>query len=36
MKNAIITGAVVVGMIALFNQFDATKQLLNGGNRYFN
>jgi hypothetical protein len=36
LKQAALTAAVTVAFIALMNQFDQTKQLLSGGNRYFN
>jgi len=36
MKQSFYTAAMVVGMIAIFNQFEVTKNLLNGGNKFFN
>lgn len=35
LKNAFYTALMVVAITALANQFDGTKKLLNGGNKYF-
>lgn len=34
-KQAIITAVVTVALLALVNQFDATRNLVNGGNKFF-
>lgn len=35
LKQALYTAAMVVAMTTILNQFDATKQLISGGNKFF-